>query len=134
MNQEVPSAVARQRGFVVGPSFAGITVQFSCGSISWCLVPYLSVGVRDESMHWYRFAAITPHIHIPDFCPPQWGGMQGLFWRLYVELPLSWIVLNFGTGEASYGEIDLSFPYYVCFSPKLNGGTPPSELCFTSEL
>ena len=59
MNQEVPSAVARQCGFVVSPSFAGITVQVSCGSLSWCFVPYLSVGLRNEPMLAYRFAAIT---------------------------------------------------------------------------
>ena len=82
MNQEVPSAVARQRGFVVGPSFAGITVQFFCGSMSWCFVPYLFVGLRDESMHWYRFAALTPYTHIPDFCPPPVGGNAALILAL----------------------------------------------------
>ena len=50
INREALTAVARQRGFIVGPSLAGITVQFSCGSRSWCIVPYLSVGVRDESI------------------------------------------------------------------------------------
>ena len=77
--------MARQRWFVVGPSFAGINVQFSCWSRSWCIVPYLSVGLRNESMHAYRFAAITPYTHRPDFCP-QWGAMQDSLWRLCVEL------------------------------------------------
>ena len=74
--------MARQCGFVVGPSFAGIIVQFSCGSRPWCIVPYWSVGLRNESMHAYRFAAITPYTHRPDFCP-QWGGMQDSFFEAW---------------------------------------------------
>ena len=38
INREAPTAVARQRGFVVGRSFAWITVQIFCGSRSWCVV------------------------------------------------------------------------------------------------
>ena len=73
INREAPTAVPRQCFFVVGPSFAEITVRFSCGFRSWYIVPYLSVGVTDESMHAYCFAAITPYTQRPDFCPPQWG-------------------------------------------------------------
>ena len=76
MNQDVPNAVARQRGFVVGLSFAGITVQFFVWAHVLVFRPVFVCGVRDESMHWYRFAATTPYTHIPDFGPPQWGGKQ----------------------------------------------------------
>ena len=61
---------------------------------------------------------------------PSGGECRVYFWRLCVELPLSWIVLNFGAGKASDGDIDLSSPYFVCFSRKLSGGTPLQNFVF----
>ena len=44
----------------------------------WCIVPYLSVGVREDPMHAYRFAAITPYSPQTRFPSSAVGGTAGL--------------------------------------------------------
>ena len=103
-NQGILSAVARQRGFVVRPTRAGITVQFP----SRCIYPYVSLRVRVESTRASRFTLSTPYTLQTKFFFSPVGGEYRTNLGFVCSITTEVEGVKFCAGEGSCGDIDVS--------------------------